>query len=245
MSTQRPLPARLLAPSVTLQREYYQRTAADYDRMHPIEPQHRLALHMMLGACRMLDVQTILEVGCGSGRVLNEIGNFDSRLHRIGVEPSAALLGHAKQTPGSGAQLLVADGNHLPFVDGAVDIACAFAVLHHVPRPKQVLLEMLRVARVGVFVSDSNNFGQGGAIARRAKRMLNALGLWRVADWIRTGGKGWHYSDGDGVFYSFSLFTHLHWISQFADVHLVNLDGGAQHAHAQAGTVGMLAIKRN
>lgn len=232
-----------LSEPTSLQRSYYERTADAYDRMHPLECQHQLALHLMLGACRNYAVRSILEVGSGSGRVLNEVGKFEPSMQRIGIEPSLALLKRPSSTADT-ATLVAGDGNQLPLRDATVDMACAFAVLHHVPDPRQVLSEMLRVARVGIFVSDSNNFGQGGALTRRLKQWINALGLWPLANWIRTRGRGWQYSEGDGVFYSFSVFSQVPWISEMAEVHLVNLDGGAFNPYAQSGTVGMLAIKR-
>lgn len=66
--------------------------------------------------------------------------------------------------------------------------------------------EMLRVAQKAIFISDANNFGQGRFLARTAKQALNALGLWKTVDFIKTKGKGYTISEGDGLAYSYSVF---------------------------------------
>ena len=38
---------------------------------------------------------------------------------------------------------------------------------------------------------------------------LWAVGLWRLADWIKTRGKRYTYSKGDGIAYSYSVFQSL------------------------------------
>ena len=70
--------------------------------------------------------------------------------------------------------------NSLQAADGEFDLVCEFAVLHHVPRPAQAVGEMLRVARKAIFISDANNFGQGGGIVRLIKRTIAALGVAAV-----------------------------------------------------------------
>jgi len=104
--------------------------------------------------------------------------------------------------------LIEGDGTDIKFAAGAFDLVCEFGVLHHVPRPEQVVSEMLRVAKVGIFISDSNNFGQGGKLSRSLKQFINLLGLWKVYDYVRTKGKGYQISAGDGLFYSYSVFNN-------------------------------------
>jgi SAM-dependent methyltransferase len=44
-------------------------------------------------------------------------------------------------------ELVLYDGEHMPFADGAFDASLAMYVLHHTPRPAEVLQEMRRVSR--------------------------------------------------------------------------------------------------
>src|SRR6185436_11973411 len=95
--------------------------------------------------------------------------------------------------------------------------------LHHVARPAVVVEEMLRVARRAIFISDSNNFGQGSAAARRVKQALDGLGLWGLANLVKTRGKGYSISDGDGLSYSYSVFNDYPLIERHCrSVHVLN-----------------------
>jgi hypothetical protein len=86
-----------------------------------------------------------------------------------------------------------------------------------VERPNAVVAEMLRVARKAVFVCDSNRFGQGSMAARLFKLFLYKAGLWRTFNYIRTGGKGYMITEGDGLAYSYSVYDSLKLIQLWAD----------------------------
>ena len=104
---------------------------------------------------------------------------------------------------------------------------------------------MLRVAKKGIFISDSNNFGQGSRISRAMKQILNAMRVWNIADFVKTGGKGYTLSEGDGLAYSYSAFNNLKQISRMCDVYTFNtLPAGANH-YRTASHVGLLGIKRS
>lgn len=110
--------------------------------------------------------------------------------------------------------LVGGDGENLEFADDSFDWVCCFAVLHHVREPDALVREMLRVARVGVFISDSNNFGQGSRSARWVKGAARVTGLWPLVKWIRTRGKGYVISEGDGLFYPYSVFSSFELVNE-------------------------------
>ncbi len=116
---------------------------------------------------------------------------------------------------------------------------------HHVPHPRKVVREMLRVARRAVFISsDANNFGQGRPMVRLAKQALHALRLWPWADYIKTRGKGYAISDGDGLFYSYSVFDDYPQITaQCERVHLLNTSEAGPNIYCSASHVAMLGLK--
>lgn len=54
-----------------IQREYYAKTACNYDGMHTNEgDENAFAMHVMFGMATFLDVETILDIGSGTGRTL-------------------------------------------------------------------------------------------------------------------------------------------------------------------------------
>ena len=65
---------RDLSAEIRIQREYYARSANQYDSMHvdgSIE--HNFALQFMIGVVRYLGVRSILDIGSGTGRALVKI----------------------------------------------------------------------------------------------------------------------------------------------------------------------------
>jgi len=231
--------------AVQIQRSYYAQTAADYDDMHIREDdEHGFALSFMIAAVEQFGIRSILDVGCGTGRGLLRIKLALPGIKAVGIEPSAELraVGHSKGL--SHAELIDGDAMHLAFPDGSFDMVCEFGALHHMPHPSQAVAQMLRVARRAVFISDSNNFGQGGLMARTVKQAINAVGLWPLADRIKTKGKGYSISEGDGLFYSYSIFNDLPQIEHACEsVHFLNTDHSGPNLYRTASHVAMLALK--
>jgi SAM-dependent methyltransferase len=128
--------------------------------------------------------------------------------------------------------------------DGSVDLVCSFALLHHVRNPDRIVSEMLRVAKKAIFISDSNNFGQGTYLARSIKQLINALGLWPAANYVKTRGKGYSVLEGDGITYSYSVFNSLPLIKQNCQtVHIVNTEPAGVNPYRTAPTVAVLGVK--
>jgi ubiquinone/menaquinone biosynthesis C-methylase UbiE len=191
-----------------LQRAYYAKTASEYDGAHVCGiDEHFFALSWLSSLIRLYKFSSLLDVGAGTGRCLSFLKNENLPLTLAGIEPVAELRAVGRQK--GLTELIEGDALNLPFGDASFDVVCHFGVLHHIKDHKRAVSEMCRVARHSVFISDSNNFGQGGFIARTVKQAVHAAGLWNVFNFIRTKGKGYHYSDGDGVFYSYSLFNDL------------------------------------
>jgi len=228
---------------IKIQRAYYANTAEDYDAMHPDE--HGLGLQFMIAVMDELGVRSVLDLGCGTGRALLKIQEKMTGIHMVGIEPSAELrsMGHSKGIPET--QLIDGDAMHLPYPDGAFDLVCEFGMLHHIPHPSKAVAEMLRVARKAIFISDCNNFGQGGLLARLIKQSIHAVGLWSVADLIKTRGKGYTISEGDGLFYSYSVFNDYNQIARQCEaVHMLNSNHSKANLYRTASHVTLLGIKR-
>jgi ubiquinone/menaquinone biosynthesis C-methylase UbiE len=199
--------------------DYYQKTAAQYDRWHVQEgDQHFVALNYLSHLMKAIGATSVLDVGTGTGRAIRYISERLPDVKIVGIEPDAALRKIAvneHQLPES--VVLPGDGSDIPFPDQSFDIVCEFAVLHHVKRPERVVSEMLRVARKAVVLSDENRFAYGSFPERLAKLALCKTGLFPAFYWLKTGGKGYRYSEGDGIAYSYSVFDALPQFSKWAD----------------------------
>jgi ubiquinone/menaquinone biosynthesis C-methylase UbiE len=113
----------------------------------------------------------VLEVGCGTGLVLERLSRF-ARTAK-GVDLSPGMLERAR---GRGLDVVEGSATELPFEAAAFDVTCSFKVLAHVPDIRLALSEMARVTRPGgVVVAEFYNpmslrglvrrFGPAGRIA--------------------------------------------------------------------------------
>jgi ubiquinone/menaquinone biosynthesis C-methylase UbiE len=179
-----------------------------------IEPEHNHAISLMGGLARQYGWKRFLDVGAGSGRGIVHLKAQLPDAEITGVEPVEALRrkGHDAGIPRD--QLLNGDALGLDFSDNSFDVVFATGVLHHVPTPRKAIEEMLRVAKSAVLISDLNNYGCGSILQRSVARCLRAVGLWKAFQWLKNGGRMDKYSDGDGVFFSYSLFDELTWLSK-------------------------------
>ena len=104
------------------------------------------------------DNATVLEVGCGAGRVLASLTDAKRHLRLVGVDWSVESIRAARDRV-RGANLVVADCRQLPFASASFDGTVLSAVLTCLPRRADrmgVLREAFRVTKLGgvAFVSD-------------------------------------------------------------------------------------------
>ena len=214
-----------LRDGVTRQRAYYARTANDYDGLHDAEFEPGLAI--VLDCLDRWGARSVLDVGTGTGRLLRVLHERQPSLRIHGIDPVPELLEVAIERFGVPKDSVsVADGERLPFVDGAWDAVCELAVLHHVPYPRRVVDEMLRVAARIVVISDDNRFGVGPVPRRLAKLGLSRLGLLDAIARTGRGGRPYRESEGDGVSYGFSVYDILGQVEAWADETLLVPVGG-------------------
>lgn len=85
-----------------------------------------------------------LEVGCGTGLILERVAGVASEA--VGIDLSPGMLAKARER-----QLTVheAPATKLPFEDGRFDLVYSFKVLAHVPEIETALAEMARVCAPG------------------------------------------------------------------------------------------------
>jgi ubiquinone/menaquinone biosynthesis C-methylase UbiE len=202
------LPSHANDSAVEAQREYYERTAAGYDAAHT-EPEHILALHLLAAFIEKEQINSILDVGAGTGRAMVWLKQRFPKMRIFGAEPVKALREQAYRKGISPDHLLDCSGDALPFEHSAFDLVCEFAVLHHVRNPDKVIAEMTRVSSKMIAISDCNFLGQGSALVRALKLGLFSSGLWSFANWLKTSGKGYTVSEEDGLAYSYSVFQSL------------------------------------
>jgi SAM-dependent methyltransferase len=226
------------------QAAHYAQTAGCYDDCLGQTPEHEMAQYILLGILASLKVTSLLDVGAGTGRAIRFFREHRPEMQIVGIEPSDAMraVGHANGIPQS--SLVRGDGRALPYPDSSFDVVTEFSALHHIANPAEVVSEMLRVARYAVFISDTNNLGQGSLLARLIKNSFYWSGLWRPFNYIRTRGKGYKNEPCDGVWYYYSAFSHFDsLLRKCRTVHVINTRRSSRTHWFSASHVALLAVK--
>ncbi len=236
-----------MADEIEAQREYYVRTADHYDAMHLRgRDEHGKALAAFMGLAELFGpVESVLDIGAGTGRAIDKLKARWRGARVMGVEPVAALREEGYKKGIGQDELVAGDGLNLEFSDDSFDFVIETGVLHHIRTPIPVVQEMTRVARKGIMISDSNNIGQGRAAARAFKYAVKSLGLWPASVYLQTRGRMHKWSEGDGIFYSFSAFDCVPATTKkFPVVHYMNtVRTDAVNLYRGAGHVMIFACK--
>jgi len=228
-----------------LQRQHYAQTAHLYDVAVGNEPEHELALYLATGFIDSLKAESVLDVGAGTGRAIRFLRAHRPTLTTRGIEPVAELRRVAYDSGIPTDCLIAGDGYHLPFPDDSFDVVTEFGMLHHVADPESVVREMLRVARYGICLSDTNNIGQGQMVGRIIKTVCFTLGLWKALSFMRTGGRRSVYEPHDGLWYYYTVFSHLSDLRRRCNtIHVINTRGISIAPLFSASHALILATKR-
>jgi len=142
---------------------------------------HRRAFAL---AARFDEPHTVLDVGCGTGRLLRAARDRwpDARL--VGVDPSEGMVEAGRSlTP---AELHVAGAEAIPLPDASVDLAFSTIAFHHWADPSRGLREVARVLRPGGGFVLVDNIGPDW-LARYLKDRPYLTGRQRIAMWSESG----------------------------------------------------------
>lgn len=203
-----------------LQHDHYTATAADYHARFVLSgDEHDQALQFMSALVEGFCYRSVVDVGCGTGRGVKHFLDHHPGVVVHGVEPVRAMIDQAQSAVGVPAGVIIQGrGQSLPFAESSVDAVFEIGVLHHVSDPDAIVREMTRVARRAVFLSDENRFARGGRLSQAVKYAIYRLGLWPALCRLRTGGRGYILSEGDGgVAYSYSVYDSLPTLGEWAD----------------------------
>ncbi|MBP0933162.1 class I SAM-dependent methyltransferase [Streptomyces sp. KCTC 0041BP] len=147
---------------------------------------------------RLRPGQTVLDLGCGSGRALPALrAGVGAGGTVLGVDLTPAMLTAAARAGRRGpAGLLVADCGRLPLPAGAVHGIFAAGLLDHLPQPRTALTEWARVCAPGAELLLFHPSGRAERAARHGRPVspddplaepnlrpaLDATG-WRLAEY--------------------------------------------------------------
>jgi ubiquinone/menaquinone biosynthesis C-methylase UbiE len=120
----------------------------------------------------------ILDIGCGTGRLLRRIHSRWPSAALVGIDQSPGMVSQARRyTPA--ATIYEASAENLPFEDNSVDLAASTMSFHHWTDQPQGVSETCRVLRRGgVFVLADTSIGHGHPLSRvQIQSLFQASGL--------------------------------------------------------------------
>jgi SAM-dependent methyltransferase len=88
-----------------------------------------------------------LDVGTGTGAFAYALASRVKEV--VGVDSDAAMVERGRESAPGNVELLVGDGEQLPFEPFSFDLSVTARTLHHTPRPELVIAELARVTRQG------------------------------------------------------------------------------------------------
>ncbi len=139
--------AAIRADRVRAADEYFARHADEWDAIRSLyvpEAQVEAAMSAILGDAA---VQHLLDLGTGTGRMIQLFGAKAGRVSAIDRSPDMLRLARAKLPDESAdkVDLMLGDFCDLPLADGSVDLVTAHQILHYTPSPESAIAEGARV----------------------------------------------------------------------------------------------------
>ncbi|HEU5376334.1 MAG TPA: methyltransferase domain-containing protein [Ktedonobacteraceae bacterium] len=133
----------------TLDVELFERWGSTYERSwmqrRLFDPVHSAVLQQ---AASRFKPANVLDIGCGSGRLLRKAHDFWPEAHLSGVDPAQNMLEVARHlTPG--VRFSIGSGEALPLEDASVDLAFSTISFHHWRDQAAGMREVARVLRPG------------------------------------------------------------------------------------------------
>ena len=91
--------------------------------------------------------ERVLDVGAGTGAFAFAIAPRVREVVAVEIDEELAAQARADAPPN--VEVVVGDGEHLPFEDFSFDLAATLRTLHHTHRPELLVAELVRVTKPG------------------------------------------------------------------------------------------------
>lgn len=158
-----------------------------YDKYTTNNPVARVLMHRFLrditDLYRHVDPDTVLEVGCGEGKLAQHLIHISGPPKRfVASDISLHKVGKPENT---NIEFIEASAYKLPYENASFDLVLCCEVLEHLERPQAALLEVTRVAKRSVLLSTPRE---------PIWRILNMLRTAYLRDWGNTPGHIQHFS---------------------------------------------------
>ncbi|GAB4436701.1 MAG: methyltransferase domain-containing protein [Anaerolineae bacterium] len=128
--------------------QFFEALAPRWDGMQTPEREAKLWRLVVRFRLMWQAAGSVLEVGCGTGRLLPLLARVAPQARLVAVDLAAAMLHRARQRPAP-AMLVQASGQFLPLAAGRFQVVMCHGVFPHFPDGLAALAEMGRMLRPG------------------------------------------------------------------------------------------------
>lgn len=121
--------------------------AACYDTLNMLTP-YREQIDRVAHIITTLQPARVLDVGCGTGNLLETLTQYNIPAALFGIDSSRAMLLHA-YTKTNATIIQGFAHEHLPFGDAVFDAVICMQVLYTIKNPSRILIEIYRTLKPG------------------------------------------------------------------------------------------------
>lgn len=132
-----------------LVKESFHNHAVLYDKNAKVQQKVIRQLQSIMSNHIKSNPNTILDVGCGTGRLLSDMHNLYPHAELYGVDLAENMVNQSEQLLGDSAKIVVADAEHLPFEDEKFDLLLSSSTLQWLESLQLFLNESYRVLNDG------------------------------------------------------------------------------------------------
>jgi SAM-dependent methyltransferase len=129
----------------------------------------RVLAPLLIEFADVSDVQTVLDVGSGTGSLAFSIAKQNVRSHVLGVDPSNEYVAYAnsKNPFPDRVSFQIGDAQRLPFADAPFQSSISLLAFNFIPDPQKALREMRRATKPGGRISAAVwDYGSGMRMLR-------------------------------------------------------------------------------
>jgi ubiquinone/menaquinone biosynthesis C-methylase UbiE len=146
--------------------------AADYDAMDHAEVNRVFVADFLAAAGLLPPGAEVLDLGTGTAQIPIELCRAAPHLHILGIDLAENMLDLARRNVDRAALRQVSlqrvDAKQLPYAEGRFAAVMSNSIVHHIPEPRRVLAEAVRVTAPGglLFVRDLLRPDDDATVAR-------------------------------------------------------------------------------
>jgi len=123
----------------------YSQLAKTYDEKYSLYIKRTTERH--IESIRLRGTNSLLDIGCGTGVLLNKLSEIYPKAKLNGVDPVTEMLSIARKRLADNIELKNSWAEKLPYDDNSFDVISSCSMFHYIKNPKKAMGEIDRVLK--------------------------------------------------------------------------------------------------